>query len=181
MLDKIFQFLASIWNEIVPCIIVRQYQTGAKLHLGKFKELLGPGLHWKIPLIQQVELTVTLLTTMALGSQSLTTKDNKNVVVSGVIKYKISDLQKFYTEVYDAPDAIADMTQSIIKNIILNHTWEECLEEGLDSDITKKARVEAKKWGLEVYSVTLTSLGQIKTIRLIQDKAHHEEGLTSYA
>lgn len=180
MLEVLKEFLVSIWDALIPCVIVRQYQTGARLTLGKFQKILEPGLQWKIPFIQQIEVQVTLLTTLQLKSQSITTKDDKNIVVSGVIKYRISDLKKFYTEVYDATDAIGDMTQGIIKNIILGHTWKECLTDELDNIITKKAKGEARKWGLEIYSVTLTDLGQIKTIRLIQDKAHHEEALTSY-
>lgn len=181
MLDRLLQFISAIWNDLIPCVVIRQYQTGAKLHLGKFKKILEPGLHWKWPFIQQIESQVTLLTTMALRSQSLTTKDNKNIVVSAVIKYRISNLEKFYTEVYDATDAIADMAQGIIKNVILDHEWTECLKDDLDAVITKKVKSEAKKWGLEVYTVTLTDIGQIRTIRLIQDKPHHEEALTSYA
>jgi regulator of protease activity HflC (stomatin/prohibitin superfamily) len=104
---------------------------------------------------------------MTLEAQSLTTVDDKEIVVKGVIKYKTSDLSKFFTEVYDAVDAISDVSMGIIKNVISKKTWQECREETLDNEITKKVRVEARKWGIEVEAVTLSDLSKMKSFRIL--------------
>jgi regulator of protease activity HflC (stomatin/prohibitin superfamily) len=71
--------------------------------------------------------------------------------------------------VYDAQDAISDMTQSIIKNIIMDKSLVECTDSEIDNTLTKKSRVEARKWGVEIQQVTLTDLAPIRSFRLIND------------
>ena len=99
----------------------------------------------------------------------MVTKDKQNIVVKGLIKYKIADVKIFLLEVYDAQDALSDMSQSIIKNVIMSMTMDECTDSELDNTLTKKVRVEAKKWGVEVQQVTLTDLAPIRSYRLIND------------
>jgi regulator of protease activity HflC (stomatin/prohibitin superfamily) len=110
-----------------------------------------------------------VVTTLSLDAQSLYTKDKQNIVVKAVIKYKISDVKTFLLEVYDAQDALSDMSQSIIKNVIMSMSMDECTDSELDNTLTKKVRVEARKWGVEVQQVTLTDLAPIRSFRLIND------------
>jgi predicted amino acid-binding ACT domain protein len=71
--------------------------------------------------------------------------------------------------VFDAQDAIADMSQSVIKNVIMSMSMEECTDTELDNTLTKKVRVEARKWGVDIQQVTLTDLAPIRSYRLIND------------
>jgi regulator of protease activity HflC (stomatin/prohibitin superfamily) len=89
--------------------------------------------------------------------------------VKGVVKYKIADVKTFLLEVYDAKDALSDMTMSIIKNIVISIPAEKCIDPELDNLLTKKARVEAKKWGVDIQQVTLTDVAPIRSYRLIND------------
>ena len=89
--------------------------------------------------------------------------------MKGVIKYKIADVKIFLLEVFDAQDALSDMSQSIIKNVIMSMSMDECTDSELDNTLTKKVRVEARKWGVEVQQVTLTDLAPIRSFRLIND------------
>jgi len=109
------------------------------------------------------------VTTLSLDAQSLYTLDKQNIVVKAVIKYKIGDVKTFLLEVYDAQDALSDMAQSIIKNVIMSMTLEECTDQELDNTLTKKVRVEARKWGVEIQQVTLTDLAPIRSFRFIND------------
>jgi regulator of protease activity HflC (stomatin/prohibitin superfamily) len=61
------------------------------------------------------------------------------------------------------------MTQSIIKNVIMDKTMDECIDTEIDNTLAKKARVEARKWGVEIQQVTLTDLAPIRSFRLIND------------
>jgi len=89
--------------------------------------------------------------------------------VKGVIKYRIADVKTFLLEVFDAQDALADMTQSIIKNIVISSSLEQCIDPEMDNLLTKKVRVEAKKWGVEIQQVTLTDIAPIRSFRIIND------------
>jgi regulator of protease activity HflC (stomatin/prohibitin superfamily) len=169
MFDKLVELLTSWWLEIKPLVIIRDYEAAVLLRFGRFKAVLTPGIHFKLPFFDEVIDQHVVVTTLSLDAQSLYTKDKQNIVVKGVIKYRISDVKIFLLEVWDAQDALSDMAQSIIKNVIMSMTMEECTDSELDNTLTKKVRVEAKKWGVEVQQVTLTDLAPIRSYRLIND------------
>ena len=166
MFETIGYWVQGAWEHIKPFYIIEQYNKGIQLRFGKFHKVLNPGIHFKVPFFDLVIEHTVVPTTMRLYSQSLTTKDEKSIVVEGIIKYQISDIKVFLLEVNDAVDAIADMTQAIVKTIIMERTWEECKSVEIDNIITKKARSEAKKWGIEIIQVTLSDMGIIRSIRL---------------
>lgn len=166
MLDKFLDIVLSFGEKLLPCTVIDQYEKGVLLRYGKFVKVCEPGFHWKYPFVDKVLTQTVVPTTMNLGSQSLTTLDGKAIVISGVIKYETNDVKVLLLEVYDATDAIADMTQAIIKECVMQKNWVELQGTEIDDLITKKARHEAKKWGLGIIRVTLTDVGIIRSIRL---------------
>jgi regulator of protease activity HflC (stomatin/prohibitin superfamily) len=128
MFDKLIELLSEWWLQITPFVIIRDYEEAVLLRFGKFKSVLKPGIHFKLPLFDEVIDQHVVVTTLSLDAQSLYTKDKQNIVVKGVIKYKISDVKIFLLEVFDAQDALSDMSQSIIKNIIMSMTMDECTD-----------------------------------------------------
>jgi regulator of protease activity HflC (stomatin/prohibitin superfamily) len=169
MFDKLIDLLSSFWNYLMPAVIIPSYEQAVLLRNGKFKKVLQPGFHFKIPILDEVIPQHVVITTLSLAPQSLYTKDKQNIVVKGVIKYKITDVKVFLLEVFDAKDALADMTQSIIKNIIISLPIDQCIDPEVDNILTKKVRVEARKWGVEVQQITLTDIAPIRSFRLIND------------
>jgi regulator of protease activity HflC (stomatin/prohibitin superfamily) len=169
MFDKLIEILSQWWQQIIPFIIIRDYEEAVLLRFGRFHSVLKPGIHLKLPFFDEVIDQHVVVTTLSLDAQSLYTKDRQNIVVKGLIKYKIADVKTFLLEVYDAQDALSDMSQSIIKNVIMSMTLEECTDTELDNTLSKKVRVEARKWGVEVQQVTLTDLAPIRSFRLIND------------
>lgn len=166
-LSTILSWLEKAYDTITPFYIVKEYEGAVVLRFGRFFREASPGPHWKWPLMDEV-LTCDIATeTISVKSQSLTTKDNQNIVVSAVIKYNISQPSIYLIKVKDVANAIPDIAQSKIKSVVMSKTWAECREDGLDNEITKKVRHEAAKWGISIDFVTLTDLAVIRSIRLI--------------
>lgn len=171
MFDKLFEFLVTFYDYLKFWWVVEQYNQAVLLRFGKFEKVLNPGFHWKYPMTDMVVETTVVPTTMRLQHQSLSTKDEKNIVVQAVIKYQIQDVKKLLLEVYDPVDAIGDMTQAIIKSIIMERTWLECKDTEIDNMVTKKARIEAKKWGIEIMQVTLVDIAIVPSFRLMSSNS----------
>jgi regulator of protease activity HflC (stomatin/prohibitin superfamily) len=169
MFDKLVDLIVDWIDQILPIVIIPSYEEGVVMRFGKFKKVVSGGVYFKIPFFDEVLRQHVVVTTISLPAQSLYTLDKQNFVVKGVIKYRISDVKVFLMEVYDAQDALSDMTMSIIKNVIISSPAEKCIDPELDNILTKKARVEAKKWGVDVQHVTLTDIAPIKSFRLIND------------
>ena len=171
MFDKLIEFLLNIIEDIMPVFFVKQYNNGILLRMGKFVRVVKPGVVFKIPFLDKIEVVTIVTTTLSVPTQSVITKDKKQLVVKSVVKYKIADVELFMLNVYDSTDAISDITQAIIKEQISLRTFEECTDNDFDNTVTKKLRVEMKKWGIEVDRVTLTDTGQIKSLRLFNEGA----------
>src|SRR4051812_13956814 len=92
-LDTIFEWVVQCYDSIKPYWIVEQYNKGVLLRFGKFVKVLEPGIHPKWPFIDSALEESIVPTTMRLYCQSLVTKDEKNIVVQGIIKYKVIDIQ----------------------------------------------------------------------------------------
>ena len=144
MFDKLIELLSEWWLQITPFVIIRDYEEAVLLRFGKFRAVLKPGFHFKLPIFDEVIDQHVVVTTLSLDAQSLYTKDKQNIVVKGLIKYRIADVKIFLLEIWDAQDAISDMSASIIKNVIMSMTLDECTDSELDNMLTKKVRVEAR-------------------------------------
>lgn len=173
MLDRLIDFLLNTIEDVNPIIFVKEYQEAVLLRAGKFNKVIIKGYHFKIPFIDEVIKQFTAWTTLTLPSQSLITEDGTLVVVKGMVKYRVTDVKTFTLEVYDATDAISDICQATIKNVIMSKNWKDCVDLEIDNIITKKSRLELKKWGLEISQITLTDIAPIKTIRLINETAQN--------
>lgn len=171
MFDKLVDWIISIWDKLIPYVIVNQMDNAVRLRFGKFKEILSPGIHFKLSFFDEIIHQTTVWTTHSMPAQSLTTADGKDIVAKGIIKYRITDIKTFALEVWDAIDAISDMTQGIIFDVVKTKTWDELQHDELKSIISTKARREAKRWGIEIDTVTLSDLAKIRSIRIINDNS----------
>jgi len=54
MFDKLIDLLTSWWNYIIPAVIVPSYEQAVLLRNGKFKKVLEPGFHAKLPIFDEV-------------------------------------------------------------------------------------------------------------------------------
>lgn len=173
MFDKIFDFILSFWNHIIPFFVVPEAEEAVLLRLGRFKRTIKPGFYWKIPFADIPMTHNVVWQTITLHPQSLTTLDDKGVVVKAIIKYRVADIKVFLLEVWDAPDAISDMTMGIIRDEVMEHTWQQIRDGKLDKVISRKVKAEAKRWGIEAETVTLTDMSIMRSIRLFNETKSH--------
>jgi len=166
MFDKIIDVLENIWDSIVPYIIVLEYQEGVLLRFGKYKKVLTKGIHFKIPIIDTPIIEHIAVTTTTLPPQSLTTLDDKTIVVKGIIKYKITDIHKYALLIWDAKDALVDTTCGIIRDTVNEKNWEEIRLGKIDGLISRRVKSAAEEYGIEVIWVTLTDISIMKSFRL---------------
>lgn len=175
MVEILKEIIVNLWNEFKPFIIINEYEEGILLRLGKFKKSLTKGLWLKIPFIDEILVHHVVITTLNLPSQSLVTLDKKSIVVKAMVKFRLFDVKTFMLEIWDKQDAISDISQGIIKNIIMSKTWEECTDIEIDNTISKKIRAEVKKYGVEIIQVTLTDISEMRSIRLINDSTFNRK------
>jgi len=168
-IDQILNFLRECWEYISPFYVMPEYERGVVMRLGIFNRMIKPGFNWKLSALEEFHTTRITTTTLNVKPQTLTTKDLKNVVVSSIVKYRIVDAKIFLLEVEDAVDAIADICQGVVKQVIMDKTWEQCSGNDLDNEIQKRVRNQAKRWGIEIDFVTITEIAIVRSIRILNN------------
>lgn len=169
LIGHIVQLFEKIFYFFVPFYVVKEYQAGVLLRFGKYEKELNAGFHWIWPFAIDEVIDCDIATeTIETKPQSLTTKDNLNIVVSSRVKCYVNDPSVYTIKVKDVTNAISDITQGKIKDVLMKLTWEECRDSSLDTQITHRVRSEAAKWGVYIERVTISDLQITRSIRLIQ-------------
>ncbi len=167
MFDKLIDLIVTFINDILPFKIVDQWEKGVHLRTGKFLKVVEPGLNWKIPFFDQVITTPVITQTVNLKPQTVTSLDEKSVVLSSIVRYHIVDVEKFLLGVMHANDVLVDTTQGIIRDVLEGTNWEDLYD--LSNTVTPEVNEFVERWGIFVEQVSFPDLGQIITYRLMSD------------
>jgi regulator of protease activity HflC (stomatin/prohibitin superfamily) len=171
LVAHLFDFLKSFWSNIIPFYVLNEYEHGVVLRFGKHHKNIEAGFYWKIPFVDAPVHCHNTVTTMAIKNQSLTTLDGEQITIESIVKYKIVNAKKYILEVEDSIDAINDITQGKIKQIVNSKTWEE-IRRLRDEEIRELVGNEAREWGIKIYYITITSLVKTRVYKLINNNSH---------
>ena len=170
MFDKLVDLLVRFSMDILPFVIVEQWNGAVQLRCGKFIKVLSPGIHFKIPFFDSIIECPVITQSVNLPSQTLTTLDDESIVLKSIIRYKVSNIQTYLLGVMHANDVLIDTTQGMIRDVVELTTWEDLVD--VNETITDKVKEYVVRWGIEVEAVTITDLGIVKSFRIFGDEAH---------
>ncbi|MCL4427290.1 slipin family protein [Patescibacteria group bacterium] len=145
--------------------VVQQYQSGVVFRFGKVVSTKKPGLTWIIPLIDVLRKIDLRTITLPVPAQKIITKDNVSVDVSAVSYYKVVDAVKSIIAIQNVHDAIDQIAQTSLRNVVGKFQLDEILSERdvINAEITKILDAFTEQWGIVVSAV------EIKDIQLPDD------------
>ena len=167
MFDWLREIVAALHEHLVPFIIVYQYENVGVYRFGKYHRTLTPGFHWRWPLIETYLGEHTTLTTLALEPQTITTKDDITVVVTGIVRYQITDVEPFLCEISNQHDVLRDTSMGSVLKAVRTMTFAEILNEPPEAKIASDIRRQVKPFGIEIDKFTFVDSGKIRTYRMI--------------
>jgi regulator of protease activity HflC (stomatin/prohibitin superfamily) len=170
MLDKLVDLLVRFGMDMLPFVIIEQWNGAVHLRYGKFIKVLYPGIHFKIPFFDSVIECPVITQSVNLPSQTLTTFDEQSIVLKSIIRYKVSNIQTYLLSVMHANDVLIDTTQGMIRDVVELTTWDDLVD--VNETITNKVKEYVVRWGIEVEAVTITDLGIVKSFRIFGDEGH---------
>lgn len=152
--------LVEWFGAFIPRLkIVRSTHAGVKFRQGSRPQRMGPGLHVYWPLVTEVEIIPVARQTHNLPSQSLLTKDAKQVVVGGVVVYAIGDVVATLSKNWDVYDTLNDITLVAIAEVITTHDLAYLLENlttEVQAKLTAVTRKKLRTYGVRVFRTALT-------------------------
>jgi membrane protease subunit HflC len=97
---------------------VNETEKAIKFQLGEIvKDNYKPGLHFKIPLYNNIKKFDARILTLDTEPGSFVTAEKKNVTVDAFVKWRIGDVKKFYTAV---PGGDINQANALLEPIIKN-------------------------------------------------------------
>jgi regulator of protease activity HflC (stomatin/prohibitin superfamily) len=141
---------------------VQQYQVGVVFRLGKIVGTKQPGLNWIVPFIDTLRKVDLRTITLPVQPQKIITKDNVSVDVSVVAYYKVADPIKSIVAIENVMNAINQIAQTTVRNIVGRFQLDEILSErdAINTEIRNVLDGHTEPWGVVV------SVVEIKDIEL---------------
>jgi regulator of protease activity HflC (stomatin/prohibitin superfamily) len=160
-MDWTFLLLGAIALYIISSIrVLKQYERGVVFFLGKFEGVRGPGLTLIFAPIQRLQ-TVSLRTvTMQIPSQKIITKDNVSIDIAAVAYYHISDPEKSVIAIEDVYNAINQISQTTVRNVVGRFSLDQLLSDTLNINEQIKNVIDGhtEPWGTQVSAVEIKDI-----------------------
>ena len=140
--------------------IVQEYDRGVVFRLGRYTSVRGPGLIIILPILERM-IKVTLRTiTMAIPSQKIITKDNVSIDIAAVAYYHIVDAQKSVISIENVYDAVNQISQTTVRNVIGQFTLDQLLSKTADINLQIKNVIDShtEPWGAQVTAVEIKDI-----------------------
>jgi membrane protease subunit HflK len=143
MFDKLIDIVVTFIHDILPFKIVDQWEAGVHLKIGRFYRVVHPGLNWKVPFFDKIWVAPIITQTVNLSPQTLTTLDERSIVLTSIVRYHVVNVECFLLKVMHANDVLVDMTQGIIRDIVENTNWDDLVD--LTGIVTPEVNNEVAK------------------------------------
>ena len=170
MFDKLVALIERFGYQLMPWVIIEEWNAGVHLRYGKYINTLNSGVHFKIPFFDNIIECPVITQSVNLPSQTLTTLDDESIVLKAIIRYKVSNVRTYLLGVMHANDVLIDTTQGMIRDVVELTTWDDLVN--VNEIITDKVKEYVVMWGIEVEAVTITDLGIVKSFRIFGDESH---------
>lgn len=166
-LQQIFDKLLSLLPAVV---VIEPTEMGARITGGRRYRVLGPGWYLWWPVVQRVIRMTTITQVVDLKPQTVRTRDGRELVVSGGIRYHIHDIEKALFAVDDLDKALSTTALGVILEYVQTRTVDECMDaERIKRELRRGLAEAARGWGVRVEQVYLTDLGRVRSLRLFGD------------
>ena len=174
-MNPFFEWLISIINEFKFWIIVEPWERAVRTRRGKHASLLDCGIHWRIPIIDQVFIKNDRLRTYAFPSQTIATKDGAVVTCAGIVGFRVTDPLAAYMIMMEPQTAISALAQRCVADYITEHPYGEIVVSEMNSHI--EAELASMTDGIMFEFVSITEFGAFKTFRLLQENWRPHTGV----
>ncbi len=140
--------------------VLRQYERGVVFHLGKFAGVRGPGLTLVFVPVQTLSRVSLRTVTMQIPSQKIITKDNVSIDIAAVAYYHISDPEKSVIAIENVYDAINQISQTTVRNVVGRFSLDQLLSQTADINEQIKDVIDAhtEPWGTQVTAVEIKDI-----------------------
>ncbi|MDM8545964.1 protease modulator HflC [Candidatus Venteria ishoeyi] len=152
-------FLASLFT-------VQQTEYALKLRFGKVVSAdFDPGLNFKLPFVDRIRYFERRIQTLDAPPERFLTSEKKNLIVDSFVKWRIVNVEKFYTSVggneLRAGQRLAEIIAGVLRSKIASRTIKEVVSGDraeIMSSIAEDTQKNADGMGIKVVDVRIKQI-----------------------
>jgi regulator of protease activity HflC (stomatin/prohibitin superfamily) len=140
--------------------ILMQYERGVVFTLGKFTGVRPAGFTMVFAPFQSMAKVSLRTVTMQIPSQKIITKDNVSIDIAAVAYYKISDAEKAVIAIENVYNAINQISQTTVRNVVGRFSLDQLLAQTADINEQIKGVIDlhTEPWGTTVTAVEIKDI-----------------------
>jgi regulator of protease activity HflC (stomatin/prohibitin superfamily) len=145
--------------------ILREYERGVILRLGRLIAQKGPGLIFLIPIVDRMVRIDLRTVTLTVPPQEVISKDNVTVRVNAVAYFRVIDANRAVTEVENFLLATSQISQTTLRSVLGKAELDSLLSERerLNTELQQIIDEQTEPWGVKVTTV------EVKDVELPAD------------
>jgi regulator of protease activity HflC (stomatin/prohibitin superfamily) len=147
--------------------VVKEWERGVILRLGRLVGAKGPGLFFIIPFIDKMIKVDLRVITLDVPQQEVITRDNVTVRVDAVVYFRVVDPEASVVKILDHIRATSQISQTTLRNVLGQHELDELLtqREKLNQALQRIIDVQTDPWGVKVSIVEIKQVELPETMR----------------
>jgi regulator of protease activity HflC (stomatin/prohibitin superfamily) len=149
-------------------IIVQPWESCIRVRLGRHVVLLAPGIHWRIPYVDEAFKQSVRLRIAHLPTQTVTTTDGRALTLGANLGYQVENIQTLYNTIHNAEGSIVNLAAEVIARVATTLPTNELTAANVGDMST--ARLSLERYGLGGVDVRITDFAFVRTLRIIQDQ-----------
>ena len=172
---KMISLLLILAVLVVGSMSIFTVDEREKAIMFKFGEIVGtdfaPGLHFKIPFVNNVSKFDSRIQTMDAQPERFLTSEKKNVIVDAFVKWKIDNVSKFYTATGGDADRANIRLSQFIKDGLRGEFGKRTIKQVVSGDrneimdiLTVEANKQAQEFGIDIVDVRIKRIDLDKNI-----------------
>jgi len=147
--------------------VVKEWERGVILRLGRLVGAKGPGIFFIIPFFDRMIKVDLRIVTLDVPRQDVITKDNVTVGVDAVVYFRVIDPEAAVVKVLDHIRATSLISQTTLRNVLGQSELDELLteREKLNQMLQRIIDEQTDPWGVKVSIVEIKSVELPETMR----------------
>jgi regulator of protease activity HflC (stomatin/prohibitin superfamily) len=135
----------------------REYQRGVIFRLGRIKGVMGPGLYWTIPIVDQKTQIDIRTKTVNIEPQETVTADSVTIRVNAVLYYRILDASKAINKVESYEMAVYQTALTTLRNVVGQNILDDVLQnrDKINTKVQEIVDEITEPWGIVIERVEM--------------------------
>lgn len=135
----------------------REYERGVIFRLGRVKGVMGPGLYWIIPIVDQKTQVDIRTKTVDIAPQEAVTADSVTIKVNAVLYYRILDPSKAINKVESYQQAVYQTALTTLRNVVGQNALDDILQnrDKINSRVQDIVDEITEPWGVVIERVEM--------------------------